>query len=666
MGYASDSLIDRGAELAAVDAALRRTAVESGGLVLVEGAAGTGKSALVRRSRGLAQAAGLQVLSARGGELERDFPFGVMRQLYEPLLARTQDGERARLLAGAAEPAGWALGMTNGHGAAYAAGLAVMHAIYWLTVAAATGAPALLVVDDAHWGDASSLRALDYLARRLDDVPACLLVAVRPDEPGTALELLDRLRGVPDVVRLIVGPLGSAAVATLVRRRFPEVDDAVCDACHAATGGNPLLVEELLRAIGPRDEPPAAEEVGYVAVPSLGDRVLRRAERVDERAPTLTRAMAVLGDGARLAAAARLSGLSSEDTGRIAHRLRRIDVLAAEDPFVFVHPLIRRSVYDAIPDEERHAVHRAAATLLQQSGASADSVASHLFMLPPSGDSSLVQTFVTSADRALERAAPDEAVGWLQRALEENAAQPPRPQLLSRLGMAKALLRDPAALVNLREAFATTRDPELRLQVGVALAELAAHAGLWSEAIAVSDQLDGELRELDSELLVDAAAIRAAVTLFDAELRWDFDARRPEYERLARGDGWSARALAVVLAVDAGRRGETEDALALSRAAIADGRLITERGAGAWVPPEALGVFIEGEDFDGFEAAFEQLDVAARHTGSTLAMVTLVGFRGWAQARTGDLATAEANLLMVFDLARELELVMGLTTATFS
>jgi DNA-binding CsgD family transcriptional regulator len=658
-------LLDRSAELAAVDAALSRTRAGSGGFLLIEGAAGTGKSALMGQSRVLARDAGLRVLSARGGELERDFPFGVMRQLYEPLLTQARDGERSRLLAGAAEPAGWALGMTDGHGATYAAGFAVMHAIYWLTVAAATGTPALILVDDAHWCDASSLRALDYLARRLADVPACLLVALRPDEPGAAVELVDGLRGVPDVVRLDVGPLSRPAVAILVRRRFPTADDALCDACHAATGGNPLLLEELLRAVGPADAPSRPEDVRNVAVPSLGDRVLRRAERVDERAPTLTRAMAVLGDGARLGSAAELAGLPSDAAGVIAHRLRRIDVLAAEDPFLFVHPLIRRSVYDVIPDAERHAAHRAAASLLERAGAPADAVASHLFVLPSEGDAALARTFVTSAERALGRAAPDEAAGWLQRALDEGAPEPSRPELLAQLGMAKSLLRDPTALVHLRDAFETADRPELRHRIGVTLAELCAHAGLWAEAVAVTETVERELDDTDTELRTDAAAVRAAVTLFDVDLHKDFLARRPSYLELAKGPTWGSRALQVLLAVDASRVGRTEEALGLARRAVADGVLFRERGAGAWAPPQLLGVFMECDDADGTETALAQLEQSARATGSTFATFTMIGVRGWLQARTGDLAAAEANLRIVLGLAKQLNLLMGITTVGF-
>ena len=665
MGERGELLLDRSDEIAALEAALNRAASGSGALMLLEGAAGTGKSALLARARELAQDAGLEVLTACGGELERDYPFGVIRQLYERMLARAGHSERSRLLAGAAEPAAWALGLGGGRSASQAAGFAVMHALYWLTVSAATTAPAVLIVDDAHWADASSLRVLDYLARRLDDVPVCVIVAFRPHEPGASLELLDRLRGAPNVTRLAIGPLGTDGVTTIVRRHWTDADGAVCEACHSASGGNPLLVYELLRATVPSNGRPTPEDVLAVAVPSLGDRVLRRAARVADEAPQLTRAMAVLGDGARLGTAARLASLPEAQTGEIAHRLRRIDVLATEDPFTFVHPLIRRSVYDAIPDSERHAAHRAAGELLERTGAPHEAVASHLFVLPPSGDRALADAFVKTAEQALDRGAPDEAIGWLQRALDEAAADPPRPELLMRLGLAKMLLRDPSALVHLREAFETADGPELRARVGVTLAGLAAHAGLWSEAVDVVEAMEREIEHVDSALRAEAAAIGAAVMLYDAARIGGFDARRPAYAELAKGDGWGSRALEVLLAVEAGRRGRTAEGLELARRSLADGVLIGERGAGGWATPEVIGVFVEADDIAGTEAVLEQVESTARATGATFATLTAIAFRGWSQARVGDLAAAEANLLTMLDLARQLDLLMGVTTVAY-
>ena len=303
----------------------------------------------------------------------------------------------------------------------HAAGFAAMHAIYWLTAQLAEEGPLLLAVDDAHWSDTSSLRALDYLARRATELPVMLLVALRSDEPGAAEDLLDHLRTSADAERLTLGALRPESVALIVRSRIPGASDGVCAACEEVTSGNPLYLQELLRSLGSGGVL-SAEEVMEATVPSLGNRVIRRAGRVSEDAPALARAMAVLGDGARLGTAAALASVPEGVAGEIAHRLRRIEVLASEDPFVFVHPLVRRSVYDAIPEAERQAAHRTAAGLLVQSGVQPEAVAAHLRMLAPSRSDWVAKTLLAAAERALDRAAPDEeSAGW-------SGLWPKRPQ----------------------------------------------------------------------------------------------------------------------------------------------------------------------------------------------------------------------------------------------
>src|SRR4029453_245009 len=96
-------LLEREHELAAISRAIEETASGRAGLILFEGPAGIGKSRLVAEARLRAAEGGLLVLSPRGGELERDFPFGVVRQLFEAHLA--EDSLRARVLSGAAQAA---------------------------------------------------------------------------------------------------------------------------------------------------------------------------------------------------------------------------------------------------------------------------------------------------------------------------------------------------------------------------------------------------------------------------------------------------------------------------------------------------------------------------------------------------------------------------------
>src|SRR5262245_57939299 len=104
-------LIERGDELARVDAALDHACGGTGSFVVVEGPAGMGKTAMLIGARGLAETRGMRVLRSRGGELEREFAFGVVRQLFEPALAGASVAEREELLDGAPAFAAQALGL---------------------------------------------------------------------------------------------------------------------------------------------------------------------------------------------------------------------------------------------------------------------------------------------------------------------------------------------------------------------------------------------------------------------------------------------------------------------------------------------------------------------------------------------------------------------------
>lgn len=660
-------VVDREPELTALRGALQRARTGCGQLVMVEGAAGTGKSTLLKQTAAMVGADDLVLLSARGGELERDYPFGVIRQLFEPMLCQRDQRDRARLLSGAAAPASWMLGLSSEGAGLETAGFAAMRAIYWLTVNLAAERPVVLAVDDAHWADASSLRALDFLARRVTDLDAMLLVAFRPEEPGSGRELLDELRTVPDALRLSPGALARQSVAEIVRARMPAAGDDFCDAVHETTAGNPLLVQELLRALGAGRTAPSPAAVREATVPSLGDRVLRRVGRVAPAGPALARAMAVIGDGGRLALAAALAGIDFAEAGRIACGLRRIEVLSTEDPFSFVHPLVRRSLYDGIPVSERHADHRRLAALLTDDGAPADAAAAHLRELPPSGSTEMAKLFVEAAERALGRAAPDEAGQWLQRALDEKASQPHRSELLARLGLARSLLRDPASIQLLQEAYERATDDGLRSQIAVDLAFTFATAGDWDATADVIARAERDIPRKDLTAMADLTAIRASLELYDSDLAGSFAQTRAVYEAAAQGSQWGARALAALLATEAAAGGRLPEARIHCENALAGGQLMRERAAGGWAAPQLLGALIVLDDLgdSAADAFVVEMDRAARATGSVVGGLTALGASGWLHSRRGDLAAAEADLTTVLTLSREAGMSMAVINAAY-
>jgi predicted ATPase len=298
------ALLERDQDLAGIAVALDGARVGTGACVLVEGPAGIGKTALLDAVASHAADAGFRVLRAAGGELETDFAFGLVRQLFGPVLA---DG---RPWTGAAALARPVLEMRGPSGAGIFESL---HGLFWLTADLAAARPLALVVDDGHWCDGASLRFLLYLQRRLEGLPAALVVAARPGEPGGDDRLLGILR--EDHRSIVVRPAGLSltAVAELLSRGLGEdPDDDFARAVHAATGGNPFLVGELVTALADRRVRPVAAAVDQIA--SVGPEgvqrvILRRLHRVGPDAVALARAAAVLGGGAEVRHAVELADI---------------------------------------------------------------------------------------------------------------------------------------------------------------------------------------------------------------------------------------------------------------------------------------------------------------------------------------------------------------------
>jgi hypothetical protein len=144
------SLVGRRRELAAIDRTVLAAAGGRGGIVVVEGPAGIGKTTLLAAAADAARGRGLTVRTARGAPLERDLPFGVVRRLLDPLAHRAAaEPDRARGAAALAVRA-FDIGVAGGGFAVADVSFATLHGLYWLTADAAAWAPLLLVVDDDH------------------------------------------------------------------------------------------------------------------------------------------------------------------------------------------------------------------------------------------------------------------------------------------------------------------------------------------------------------------------------------------------------------------------------------------------------------------------------------------------------------------------------------
>jgi AAA ATPase domain len=245
MVTAIGELLEREAETAAADALLQSTRDGQGGLLLFEGEAGVGKTALLESIAEHARDVSVAVLRAAGGELEQSFPFGVAGQLLAATVGGLGAHERTTLLDGAASLALAAIDPSARDRPPWAnsqeALSARLHGLYWLCAGLAARQPLVLLVDDAHWADDPSLQWLLFMARRMDDMPASLVVATRPVAAGDWPEPLKLLAGQPRATVLHPRRLTAGGSAIVVRRVIgEEAEDVFCAACHAATGGNPF------------------------------------------------------------------------------------------------------------------------------------------------------------------------------------------------------------------------------------------------------------------------------------------------------------------------------------------------------------------------------------------------------------------------------------------
>jgi len=609
----------------------------------------------VGAARAAAAAAGLEVLAARGGELEEEFAYGVVRQLFEPLLATAGDELRAELLSGAAGLAA-PLFDENQLAAALEGGadtsFATQHGLYWVAANLALRGPTLLAIDDLHWADAPSLRWLIYLSRRLEGLPLLVVAALRPLAQSRQPDLLTELVSDPAAVLVRPAALGVGSVAALARETFgAEPDERFCAACREATGGNPLFVRALLDTLAAEGVAPTAEAAPHVrdvGPEAVARSVALRLSRLPAEATTLARAVAILGDGAEPGQAAALAGLEPEVALRTATVLARSDILRAQRQLEFVHPIVRAAVHEGIDPGERAANHRRAATLLAEAGVEPERAAAHLMLVPPGGDAFVLPIMREAAARAVARGAIEAAVAYLRRALEEPPDAEDRPGVLAQLGMTERAVDTPAAARHLGEAMRLADDPSRHAQIALEYGRVLFWSGRNGEAIEVFQGAIEGLRSEEHELrqLLEAEVI--GVGWWEAELYPPARKLLAEVGEREREGGSVSDALLASLAHYETRRGvDRERTVALAERSLASG----------WAERESAGaVFYAAMAFgfagltDASAAVYGRAVADARRRGDIFTVGSLQGFRGLLETERGDLVSAAEDLRQAVEI----------------
>lgn len=633
-------LLERDRELEVLAGRLKRAAAGHGGLTIVSGPPGAGKTALLGEAARRGAALGMRVGHAAGNELERQSAWRGAVALFEGLVARATPAERRRWFAG---PAHVAHDLLRGRGLiAVGSGdpFPVMHALAWLALNIAAAAGSLvLIVDDLQWLDELTLRFLGHLRDHADVAAIAIVGAIRTGEPDAPQPLLDGLERGADA-RLAPPPLSPAAVAAIARRAVSGASEAALRDCARLTGGNPFLVRQLVAEMaGTADAPP-----GDLMPEEVGATIARRLASRPEPARRLAEAAAVFV-APSLAAAAALAGLSLDEAARAADVLAEAVLLQPGEPLRYVHPLARAAVGATIPAARRALLHLEAATRLRDDGAAPARIAAHLIEGARTGESWVVDVLDEAARDAAASGAPGSAVRYLRRALDEPPASGRRPSLLCALGEAEAAAQEGSGIAHARDAVRLSPAGPGRAAAQRTLGRLLYMAGQPEEAVAAfAAALDEP--GLSAEVVLEIEAERMTVQRVTATMLGESLDRA---ERLRSqdyaGDTPAQRKVLAMLSDRAQLSGEPRDEiLALARRGWHDGALLQDETASGLTWVLAAGSIGWVDELDEYDAIHAHVMADARRRGSVASYALASYMRSFSHYYRGKLLDALADL----------------------
>lgn len=618
----------------------RRAQAGHGGLVLVSGEAGIGKTRLVER---LADDAGQGGSVAWGATAGPDAP---ALWLWRSVLLDLH-GPRPPQILGTDPVTAPLNDLADPAGPAEQERVRVVEALM-----RAADRPLLVVLDDLHWADADSVALLRLAAGAARRAPMLLVGTMRPDEIDVGSPLHTTLTDLAPsgttihLQGLSTDDLGGLVHALTGRSPSQDLVASVMD----RTAGNPFFVREVLRLLVAEGGLDDAMSGGDLGVPRLvHDVLLRRVGQLSAAARSVLDASAVIGATAGLDLAAVVTGLPRPAVAEAAEEAEAARLVSIEgDRLRFVHDLVRDALMAGLEPRERRRLHLAVAQGLRAGpDAPVSEIAGHLLDALPAGDPAEAAAAALDAGReALANHAPGESTRFLERALDALGTDGATADLLLSLGDARSASGDrPGARAAYRSAAdaaraASSPDDLARGALGF--------AGLMGTPTADPDRV-----ELLEEALAalgdrrDELVARVMARLAHALLFTDQRARRLHLAdgavTLARSIGDDA-ALASALYVwnivhitstnHDERRARAQEMLALGRSS-----LVPE--VEAWARHVHAHVVAEDGDFAAFDADVAAYEAIAQRTHSATWQWTSLVHRAMRAAMQGQFALAE-------------------------
>ncbi|NJP31931.1 ATP-binding protein [Micromonospora thermarum] len=429
-----DLWVGREAEVSLLCAAAQRLRGGSGTAVWIEGEAGIGKSALVAAVAASAREDGCEVLSATADQLAHPLPLRVM---FDCLAVDPSSADPRR--AGIADfvRAGRPELFLGGDTASAAAEMLI-----GLIDELCTAAPTLLVLDDLHWADDTSLALCQRLVPAATQMPLLLILSSRPVARRPQLEQLRSVVRSVGATTVPLGPLTGAQVSGLVSGIVGARPGPALTRLAEQANGNPLYVRELidvlvrerLLEIGDRAElrDPTSGAVPTSLAAALGTRL----SFVPAATMDVLRIAALFGgEFAVTEVAAVLGRPAIEFATDLQEAVTAGIIVEAGERMTFRHPLVRQALYDGMPAALRAALHRDAARALARSGTGTLRVAQQLLAAGVSGDR-WARGWLLEATPALAARAPRIAAELLRRELEHDL-----PDDSDRAGLTASLAR---------------------------------------------------------------------------------------------------------------------------------------------------------------------------------------------------------------------------------